>query len=277
MVEDKARVRLRRRRHAGSAGPRDARARRRASIRRLFERGMRRLLILRPEPGASATVERARSAGPRRGRDAAVRGRAGRLGRARPGGVRRAAADQRQCGAAWRRASWHELRALPGPCRRRGDRAAPRARPGSTSPAVGDGGVERLLGSLVRTCACSTCAARTGAMPTMRRQAITAARRSIAPRRPPAGPRRGSTGSVAVVHSPRAGARLAELVDEAGIDRARSRSPRSARRRRRRRATAGQRSRPPQRPTMRRLLALAARLCDKPDAAMTRPAIPHRH
>ena len=106
------------------------------SIRRLFAAAMRRVLVLRPEPGASATVERARAAAG----STPLRCRCSRSSRS-PG--RRpiraqfdgAAADQRQCGAARRRAA----RAACAGCRSMRSAKRPprrRARPGSTSPAT---------------------------------------------------------------------------------------------------------------------------------------------
>ena len=94
---------------------------------------MRRVLVLRPEPGASATVERARQ----RGLDAVAMP----LFEIEPvaweapeaGELRRPAADQRQCGAARRRAAARSCAAC------RSTRSArrppmPRARRGSTLP-----------------------------------------------------------------------------------------------------------------------------------------------
>ncbi len=115
------------------------------SIRRLFARPMKRVLVLRPEPGASATVRpRARTRARRRSRF--------RLFEIEPvawdapeppgfDGLLLTSANAVRHGGE----DLNELRGAAGPCRRR---TLPPRRPAeqvSTSPAVGEAGVDRLL------------------------------------------------------------------------------------------------------------------------------------
>ena len=108
------RVRLRRRRQSRRAGPRRCSARRPQSIRSLFDGRMRRA-------ASSCAPSRAR-ARPSSGRASMglepfamplFADRAGGLGGARSGELRRAAADQRQCRAPRRRRRSSKLRGLP--------------------------------------------------------------------------------------------------------------------------------------------------------------------
>ena len=114
---------------------------------------MKPLLVLRPEPGASATRGARARAGPRRravARCSTIE--PVRWTRARPGRLRRAAADQRQRGAPWRRAAWRACSDLPVSRGRPATAAAARAR-ASASRATGDGGVDDLLARAPRDAA----------------------------------------------------------------------------------------------------------------------------
>lgn len=222
---------------------------------------MRRLIVLRPEPGAGATVERARALGldavamplfriepldwqaPEAGGfDALLLTSANAV---RHGG------DQLQ-----------QLRGLKAYAV--GDATAAAARDaGFDIAATGDSGVERLLGSLDAGMTllhlCGEDRTHTEArqsitpLPVYRADALDA----------PAG-LAGIVGATLAVHSPRAGRRLRALAATAGIDRAQVRiaaiSPAAA-------DAAGpgwQRCEAAEAPSDEALLELAARLCDKP-------------
>ena len=138
------------------------------SIRRLFAAAMRRLLVLRPEPGASATVERARAAAA----STPSRFRCSRSSRS--SGTRRtpAAFDALLLTSAnavrhRRDRSSSSFAALPGPCRRRGDRRRGARGRVSTSPAPAMPGSSGCSARSSRTFDCSTCAANTGELRTM--------------------------------------------------------------------------------------------------------------
>ena len=220
------------------------------SIRRLFAARMRRVLVLRPEPGASATVERARE----RGLDAVaiplfeiepVAWEAPEAER-----LRRPAADQRQCACACGGDGLQALRGLPvyavgeataEAAREAGfDIASDRRRRGRPAARLDRAGPE----------AAASRAARTARAPADATQAITpiAVYRSRSrSRRRRSERRRGQRRA-----DPFAARRPALRRAGRAIDAARSRSPRSARPRPRPRAPAGQRSKPPSsRPTTR--------------------------
>lgn len=223
---------------------------------------MRRLIVLRPEPGAGATVERARALG--------LEAVAMPLFRLAPldwkapeaGGFDallltsanavRLAGDRLQ-----------DLRGLKAFAV--GEATAQAARDaGFDIAATGDSGVERLLGSLEPAIRllhlCGEDRVEVDA-----RQAITAV--PVYRAEPLAAPEGlgGIAGATVAVHSPRAGRRLAELAAAAALDRGAVRiaaiSPAAA-------GAAGtgwQRCEPAEAPSDEALLALAARLCDKPD------------
>ena len=177
---------------------------------------MRRLVVLRPEPGAGATVAAATSAG--------LEAVAMPLFEIAPvawdapdpnrfdGLLITSANALRHGGAGARRAA-----RAGGLCGRRGDGARRRGSAGFVVSFVGDGGVADLLAAIDPACACSICAA-----------SIASSRRRRARRSPicpsiarsrstcPASPQ--STGAVVAVHSPRAGARLAELAALGRLD-----------------------------------------------------------
>ncbi len=178
---------------------------------------MRRLVILRPEPGASTTVTSARAIG----LDAfamplfeiePVQGEA-----PEPGGfdglLLTSANAVRQ--AADRLQALHGLKAYVV-----GDATADAARKaGLDIASVGDAGIERLLGSiesdlrLLHFCGEHRTAVEA-------RQAITALPVYRAAELPPPADLSTIAGQTIAVHSPRAGKRLAELVDQASLDRA---------------------------------------------------------
>ena len=222
---------------------------------------MRRLAVVRPEPGASATVERARAIGldafalplfevaaiawevpPAAQFDALLLTSANAV---RHGG-----------------AGLDELRGLPVHAVGEATAAAARAA-GFEIASCGDGGVERLLEALppdlrlLHLCG----EHRTAVKP---RQKIIALPVYRSTQLPAPEALHEIDGQAVAVHSPRAGQRLAELVDQAGIDRAAIRiaaiSPAAA-------AAAGagwDRIEVAETPADAALLALAARLCDNP-------------
>jgi len=176
---------------------------------------MTRLLVLRPEPGASATVQRAR----RRGLDAI----AIPLFAIEP--VPWQAPDPAAFDAllltsanAVRHggAGLQDLRRLP--VRAVGQATADAARDaGFAVASSGDAGVDRLLGSLEGDIRLLHLCGEDRREPDRARQRITPI--AVYRAREIAADLRQAGGSVALIHSPRAGARFAKLVDEAGIAR----------------------------------------------------------
>ena len=176
---------------------------------------MTRLLVLRPEPGASATVQRAR----RRGLDAI----AIPLFAIEP--VPWQAPDPAAFDAllltsanAVRHggAGLQDLRRLP--VRAVGLATADAARDaGFAVASSGDAGVDRLLGSLEGDIRLLHLCGEDRREPDRARQRITPI--AVYRAREIAADLRQAGGSVALIHSPRAGARFAKLVDEAGIAR----------------------------------------------------------
>lgn len=223
--------------------------------------GMRRLAILRPEPGASATVARARALG--------LEAFAMPLFVVEPVAWEVPSASEydallltsanavRHGGAGLR-----ELQALPAYAV--GEATAAAAREAELDVvATGDGGVERLLDDLpaglrlLHLCG-------EHRHEHAGRNEIQAVPVYRAIEAPPPGDFQRIEGETAAVHSPRAGRRLAELVDRAGIDRgtiriaAISADAAGA-------AGAGWEAREAAAaPDDASLLALAARLCDNP-------------
>jgi uroporphyrinogen-III synthase len=220
---------------------------------------MRRLIILRPEPGAGATVESAKAMGLEalaiplfkieplewQAPDPsgfngllltsanAVRQAGGKLETLR--GLRTYAVGEATCNAA---------------------RDA-----GFDIASTGDAGVERLLGSIASELKLlHLCGEHRTAVEA--KQAITAVPVYRSAELPPSADFAGIAGQTVAVHSPRAAKRLAELVDQAGIDRATIRIAAIS-------DTAASAAGPgwdaceaADNPTDRALLALAARLCD---------------
>jgi uroporphyrinogen-III synthase len=219
---------------------------------------MRRVLVLRPEPGASATVKRARQ----RGLDAT----AVPLFDIEPIEWRAPEAASFQglliTSANAVRAAGDQLTALSDlKVYAVGDATAQAAREaGFDVAATGDGGVERLLGSIEPDLKLLHLCGEDRRQPLDVRQQITptVVYRSTPIDTPDFSDARGA---VALVHSPRAGQRFAELVSDhgsiaivaisQGAADAVGEGWQSV-------EVAGQ-------PTDEALLALAARLCDKPD------------
>jgi uroporphyrinogen-III synthase len=220
---------------------------------------MRRLAVLRPEPGASATVERARALGldafamplfkvepvtwevPDAGDfDALLLTSANAL---RHGG-----------------AGLESLRALP--VHAVGEATAAAAREaGFQVASVGDGGVELLLASLppdIRLL--HLCGAHRTEIPAI--QAITAIPVYCSAELPPPGKLHQIEGQVVAVHSPRAGQRLAELADQAGIERSTIRIAAISEAAAAASGVGWEQCHAADHPDETALLALAARLCD---------------
>jgi uroporphyrinogen-III synthase len=219
---------------------------------------MRRVLVLRPEPGASATVERARQ----RGLDAF----AVPLFEIEP--VEWSAPDAASfdglliTSANAMRAAGDRLQGLRGlKVYAVGDATALAARDeGFDVAAVGDAGVERLLASIEADL-------RLLHLGGEDRKEIGDARQDISSitvyrSRPIENPDlSGTAGAVALIHSPRAARRFAELVSNRGSIAILAISPDAA-------EAAGhgwQSVECAERPTDDALLALAASLCNKPD------------
>jgi uroporphyrinogen-III synthase len=223
---------------------------------------MRRLIVLRPEPGAAATVERAQALGLEAVAMPLFRIVPLEWQSPEPGGfdalLLTSANALRHGGEGLQRLRGLKTYAV-------GEATAEAARDaGFDIAATGDSGVERLLGSLeadrrlLHLCGedRTELDARQAitAVPVYRAEALDA----------PAG-FDSVAGSTAAVHSPRAARRLRQLAEERGVDREQVRvaaiSPAAAEA-----AGAGwQCCEAAEAPSDEALLALAARLCDKPD------------
>jgi uroporphyrinogen-III synthase len=217
---------------------------------------MRRVLVLRPEPGASATVDKARQ----RGLEAiaAPLFEVEAVAWETPDPAQFDALLLTSANAV--RHGGDGLKALLGlPVYAVGEATADAARDaGFDIAAAGDAGVDELLDSidpdlrLLHPCGADHQAPR-------RPMTTITVYRAIAIPAPDLG---GAAGTVALIHSPRAGRRFAELIrDKAGIAVA-AISPAAAQA-----AGAGwERVEAAARPSDDALLALAARLCNKPAA-----------
>ena len=179
---------------------------------------MRRLVILRPEPGASRSVERARAMGV----DATamplfriepVEWRAPEPGRFN--GLLLTSANALRHGGE----QLASVRALPAYAVGTATAEAARAA-GFDLAASGEAGVERLLGSLEPRLRLLHLCGEHRREPGAAAQQITAVPVYRAVPLPPPDGLREIDGCVVAVHSPRAAARLAELADDAGLDRA---------------------------------------------------------
>ena len=221
---------------------------------------MRRLVILRPEPGAAATVERAAAIG--------IEGVAMPLFAIEPvawavpdpGGfdalLLTSANAVRHSGA-----GLAALRALPAYAVGEATAAAARGS-GLEVAASGEGGVEQLLERvpqdlrLLHLCGEDRIAAEP-------EQAIVAVPVYRSAELPMPGDFRSIEGQVVAVHSPRAGRRLAELADDAGIDRGSVRIAAISAAAAMAAGAGWERCEAAATPGDPALLALAARLCDK--------------
>jgi uroporphyrinogen-III synthase len=222
---------------------------------------MRRIVVLRPEPGASATVARARH----NGLDAVA------LPLFEVGPVSWSVPDPGEYDAllltsanAVRHggAGLARLRGLP--VHAVGDATAEAASSaGFAVASAGDCGVDALLSAMEPGLKLLHLCGKDRKMPANARQEIASVVVYRSDERPVAD-LSAAMGSVALVHSPRAGARFARLVDEAGLDRGAiavvAISPAAA-------AAMGdgwQAVEIAERPSDDALLALAERLCNKP-------------
>ena len=222
---------------------------------------MRRLAILRPEPGASATVERARTFG----LDAfalplfEVAAVAWEVPHADQfDALLLTSANAVRHGGK----GLDQLRQLPVYAVGIATAAAARAA-GFEVATCGDGGVKQLLGSilpdvrLLHLCG----EHRTAAEP---RQKITALAVYRSSPLPAPDDLRQIAGQAVAVHSPRAGRRLAELVDQSGIDRGAIRIAAISAAAAAAAGTGWERIEAAAAPDGAALLALASRLCDNP-------------
>ncbi|MEO8546846.1 MAG: uroporphyrinogen-III synthase [Sphingomicrobium sp.] len=222
---------------------------------------MRRLVIVRPEPGASATVERARTMG----LDAAA------MPLFEVEAVAWEVPDTHEFDAllltsanAVRRggAGLAKLRDLP--VLAVGEATAAAARDAGFEVAgVGEGGVEQLLGAipadmrLLHLCG-------EHRLGTEAKQPIVAVPVYRASERPLASDLRQIEGATVAVHSPRAGQRLAELVESARIERGTVRIAAISEAAATSAGTGWEMCIAADAPNEPALLALAARLCDNP-------------
>lgn len=219
---------------------------------------MRRLLVLRPEPGASATVAKARE----RGLDVI----AVPLFEIEPvpceapeaagfDGLLLTSANAVRCGG-------DQLEMLRGlKAYAVGDATAGAARDaGFDIAATGDAGIDRLLGSIEPDLRLLHLCGDDRREPDGARQRITHV--TVYRSKPVDAPELGDTkGAVALIHSPRAGRRFAELVGDRGTTKIAAISDAAA-------EAVGDgwaRVEVSEQSSDDALLALAARLCDKPD------------
>lgn len=223
---------------------------------------MRRLFILRPEPGAGETVKRATGLGLEALRVPLFRIEPIAWDAPEPGGfdaLLLTSANAIVHGG--ERLS--ELRGLP--VHAVGDATALAAREaGFGIASSGDGGVERLLGSMEPDLRLLHLCGEQRREGDGVRQTITAIPVYRSVELPAPGALAGIEGQTAAIHSPRAARRLAQLIEEQGIDAATirlaciSKAAADA-------AGGGWESKESvDTPTDDALLALAARLCDKP-------------
>ena len=176
---------------------------------------MTRLLVLRPEPGASATVERAR----KRGLDAVA------IPLFAVEAVQWDSPDPASFDALLLTSAnairhggdkVRDLRALPVHAVGRATAEAARDA-GFDISSIGDAGVDRLLGSLEPELKLLHLCGEDRRAPEGARQKITAI--IVYRAKEIAADLHDASGGVALIHSPRAGARFAALIDEEGIDR----------------------------------------------------------
>ena len=219
---------------------------------------MERVLVLRPQPGADETVERARELGLEAVAIPLFEIEAVAWDAPEPGGfdgLLLTSANAVQLGG-------EQLSGLRGlKAYAVGEATAKAARDaGFDIAATGDSGVDRLLGSIEPDLKLLHICGADRREPTEAKQSITAI--TVYRATPIEAPDlRAAMESVALIHSPRAGRRFAELVSEretiaiAAISEAAAHA-----------VGAGWRSvESAEQPTDEALLALAARLCDKPD------------
>jgi uroporphyrinogen-III synthase len=219
---------------------------------------MKGLLVLRPEPGASATVERARQAGLNAVAIPLFEIEPVQWLAPEPGGFDGLLITSANA----IRAAGEQLRELRGlKVYAVGDATAEVARAaGFDIVAVGESGVDRLLSSIDATLKLLHLCGENRRQPSDAPQEITAISvyRSKSIDRPDL---TGASGTVALIHSPRAGRRFAELVNDRGSIAVVAISPQAAEA-----VGAGWETlETAAQPTDDALLALAARLCNKPD------------
>jgi uroporphyrinogen-III synthase len=222
---------------------------------------MRRLVILRPEPGASATAERARAKG--------LEPVAMPLFKVEP--VIWAAPEPGEFDAllltsanAVRHGGEGVLSLRQLPVYAVGEATAAAAREAVFDVAAsGEAGVERLLGSIPADLRLLHLCGERRIEP-QASQAITAVPVYRSNALPMPEEFRGIEGQVAAVHSPRAGQRLAELADQAGIDRSTVQIAAISEAAALGAGPGWERCESAATPDEAALLALAARLCDNP-------------
>ena len=222
---------------------------------------MRRLLILRPEPGASATAERAKERGLEPATiplfeievldwDAPEAASFDALLLTSANAVR--------CGGE----KLTELRSLP--VHVVGKATADAAREvGFDVASTGESGVDRLLDSLEPDLKLLHLCGEDRKPPDEPRQSITAI--AVYRARGIAADLSAAAGSAALIHSPRAGARFAELIDEAGVDRTTIIVAAISQAAAQKVGEGWAAVEIAETPNDEALLALAARLCNKPD------------
>jgi uroporphyrinogen-III synthase len=222
---------------------------------------MRRLVVLRPEPGASATVERARMMG----LDAFAKP----LFEIAPLGWEVPIADKFDVllltsanAVRYGGPGLQSLKALP--VHAVGEATAAVAREaGFEIASCGDGGVDQLLDTVPPNLRLLHLCGEHRIAPTVQ-GAIEAIAVYRSVERPMADDFKQVEGAVIAIHSPRAGKRLAELADQAGLDRTTIRIAAISTAAATAAGTGWERIEAAESPDDAVLLALTARLCDKP-------------
>jgi len=223
---------------------------------------MRRLFVLRPEPGAAATVDRAR--------ELSLEAVAMPLFNVEPlpwtapeaasfDGLLITSANALRHGGE----QLHSLRGLK--VHAVGEATAEAAREaGFDIASSGKAGVERLLGSIeADTRLLHLCGQDRTEIEARQQTCAVPVYKAVALRPPP--DLRSLEGATAAIHSPRAGARLAELAEEAGLDRGKVRLAAISQAAGEACGPGWERCEAADKPEDDALLALAAALCDKPE------------
>lgn len=223
---------------------------------------MRRLIVLRPEPGASETVRRARAMG--------LEARAMPLFQVEPVAWQAPEAGSFNAllltSANAVRHGGEQLSALRGlPVHAVGEATATAARDaGFDIRSTGDNGVERLLGSIEQDSKLlHLCGEHRTGVDARQEVVAVPVYRSIELKMPDDFDAIGS--SAVAIHSPRAARRFAQLAGEAGLDRAHVRIAAISAAALAAAGDGWERAEAAAQPDEDALLAVAARLCDKPD------------
>ena len=223
---------------------------------------MKRLLVLRPEPGASTTARRARERGLEPVTIPLFEIEAVDWDAPEPpsfDALLLTSANAVRCGGE----KLTRFRFLPVHAVGAATAAAARAA-GFDVASTGDSGVDRLLDSLEPDLKLLHLSGEDRRLPDQARQSITPV--AVYRARTLAADLRDAPGSVALIHSPSAGTRFAELINDAGVDRGSIIIVAISREAVQSVGKGWARIETAENPGDEALLALAARLCNKPDA-----------